>query len=112
MFSVAVFLWKFQGPARFLAAKLKFIFLKEKPWSCLSVKDKKDCGKVGIAVIEYYIDGSAKESTIGAGIVKINEYGFIEKHHFTIEHVNPTSQIAEGYALQKAFEMIRGKRYT
>lgn len=62
---------------------------------------------MGIAVIEYYIDGSAKENTIGAGIVKINEYGFIEKHHFTIEHTNPASQIAEGYALEKSLEMIR-----
>lgn len=62
---------------------------------------------MGIVVIEYYIDGSAKGNTIGAGIVKINEYGFIEKRHFTTEHINPTSQIAEGYALERALEMIR-----
>lgn len=59
-----------------------------------------------LGVIEYYIDGSAKEKTIGAGIVKINEYGFIEKRHFTIEHTNPSSQIAEGYSFEKALEMI------
>lgn len=62
---------------------------------------------MGIAVIEYYIDGSAKENTVGAGIVKINEFGFIEKRHFTIEHMDPTSQIAEGYAFEKAMEMTR-----
>lgn len=59
-----------------------------------------------LAVIEYYIDGSAKQNTIGAGIVKINEYGFLDKRHFTIEHTNPSSQIAEGYSFEKALEMI------
>lgn len=62
--------------------------------------------KVGIAMIEYYIDGSAKDKTIGAGIVKINEFGFIEKRHFTAEHTNPSPQIAEGFAFEKAMEMI------
>lgn len=58
------------------------------------------------AVIEYFIDGSAKGNMVGAGIVKINEFGFIEKRHFTIEHVNPSSQIAEGYAFEMALDMI------
>ena len=59
-----------------------------------------------LAVIEYYIDGSTKENTVGAGIVKINEFGFIEKRHFTIEHTDPSSQTAEGYAFEKALELI------
>lgn len=45
---------------------------------------------------------------IGAGIVKVNEFGFIEKHHFNVEHNNPSSSIAEGYALEKTLEIIRG----
>jgi ribonuclease HI len=58
-------------------------------------------------LIEYYIDGSTKNQTIGVGLVKVNEYGFIEKHHFTAEHVNPTSNIAEAFSLEKAFELIK-----
>ena len=33
-----------------------------------------------MSVIEYYIDGSTKENTIGAGIVKVNEF-FKQKIH-------------------------------
>jgi hypothetical protein len=58
-------------------------------------------------MIQYYIDGSAKEPMIGAGIVKVNEFGFIEKYHFNIEHINPSSNLAEGYSLEKTMEMIR-----
>ena len=36
-------------------------------------------------MIEYYIDGSTKDHMIGVGIVKVNEFGFIEKHHFNVE---------------------------
>ncbi|WP_282019927.1 hypothetical protein [Planomicrobium okeanokoites] len=57
-------------------------------------------------MIEYYLDGSAKGNMVGAGVVKINEYGFIEKSHFTSEHVNPSSQTAEGFALEKALGLI------
>lgn len=57
-------------------------------------------------MIEYYIDGSTKNHSIGVGIVKVNEYGFIEKYHFTAKHVNPTSNIAEAFSLEKAFELI------
>ncbi|MET3699895.1 hypothetical protein SAMN05877753_11415 [Bacillus oleivorans] len=58
-------------------------------------------------MIEYYIDGSTKDKMVGAGVVKVNEFGFIEKHHFKAEHINPTSNLAEGYALEKTFEMIK-----
>lgn len=58
-------------------------------------------------MIEYYIDGSTKENMIGVGIVKVNEFGFIEKHHFKVEHLNPNSHFAEGYALEKTLEMIK-----
>ncbi|WP_318502871.1 hypothetical protein [Bacillus sp. T3] len=58
-------------------------------------------------MIEYYIDGSTKDQMIGVGIVKVNEYGFIEKYHFNVEHINPSSNIAEGYSLEKTFEMIK-----
>lgn len=58
-------------------------------------------------MIEYYIDGSMKDQMIGAGIVKVNEFGFIEKHHFNVEHINPTSTMAEGYSLEKTLEMIK-----
>lgn len=58
-------------------------------------------------MIEYYIDGSTKENMIGVGIVKVNEFGFVEKHHFNIEHINPSSMIAEGYSLEKTFELIQ-----
>jgi hypothetical protein len=58
-------------------------------------------------MIEYYMDGSTKDCTIGVGIVKVNEFGFIEKHHFKVEHLNPNSHFAEGYALEKALEMIK-----
>jgi hypothetical protein len=58
-------------------------------------------------MIAYYIDGSTKDHVIGAGIVKVNEFGFIEKYHFKTEHINPTSQVAEGYSLEKTFEMIK-----
>jgi ribonuclease HI len=58
-------------------------------------------------MIEYYMDGSTKEHMIGVGIVKVNEFGFIEKHHFKVEHLNPNSHFAEGYALEKALEMIK-----
>jgi hypothetical protein len=57
-------------------------------------------------MIEYYIDGSTKENMIGVGIVRVNEFGFIEKHHFKVEHINSNSTIAEGYSLEKTFEMI------
>jgi hypothetical protein len=53
------------------------------------------------------MDGSTKEHMIGVGIVKVNEFGFIEKHHFKIEHLNPNSHFAEGYAFEKALEMIK-----
>lgn len=46
-------------------------------------------------MIEYYIDGSTKENMIGVGIVKVNEFGFIEKRHFNVEHIKPSSNIAE-----------------
>jgi hypothetical protein len=59
-------------------------------------------------MIEYYIDDSTKDNMIGAGIVKVNEFGFLEKYHFNVEHVNPSSTIAEGYSLEKTFEMIKG----
>lgn len=58
-------------------------------------------------MIEYYIDGSTKNNIIGAGIVKINEFGFIEKHHFNVEHINPTATIAEGFSLESTFKMIK-----
>ncbi|NMD72303.1 hypothetical protein HHO41_18705 [Bacillus sp. DNRA2] len=58
-------------------------------------------------MIEYYIDGSMKGQRIGVGIVKVNEYGFIEKYHYDVEHINPTSNIAEAYSLEKALEMIK-----
>jgi hypothetical protein len=58
-------------------------------------------------MIEYFMDGSTKEHMIGVGIVKVNEFGFIEKHHFKVEHLNPNSNFAEGYALEKALEMIK-----
>lgn len=58
-------------------------------------------------MIEYYIDGSTKEHTIGVGIVRVNEFGFIEKHHFKNEHINPTSNIAEGFALEKTFDLLK-----
>lgn len=58
-------------------------------------------------MIEYYIDGSAKDRTIGAGIVRINEFGFMDKRHIAAEHTNPTPQIAEGFAFEKALEMIK-----
>jgi hypothetical protein len=58
-------------------------------------------------LIQYYIDGSTKNNTIGVGIVKVNEYGFIEKHHYNVEHINPTSSIAEGYSLEKTFDLIK-----
>ncbi|MBM6618511.1 hypothetical protein [Bacillus suaedaesalsae] len=58
-------------------------------------------------MIEYFIDGSAKENIIGVGIVKVNEFGFVEKFHYSIENIKPTSNIAEGFALQKAFELIQ-----
>jgi hypothetical protein len=58
-------------------------------------------------MIEYYIDGSTKDHMIGVGIVKVTEFGFIEKHHFNIEHINPSSNIAEGYSLEKTFELIK-----
>jgi hypothetical protein len=58
-------------------------------------------------MIEYYIDGSAKDHIIGAGIVKVNEFGFIVKHHFSIEHISPSSMIAEGYSLEKVLDMIQ-----
>jgi ribonuclease HI len=58
-------------------------------------------------LIEYYIDGSTKENMIGAGIVKVNEFGFLEKYHYNVEHINPSSTIAEGYSLEKSFEMIK-----
>lgn len=57
-------------------------------------------------MIEYYIDGSTKEQMIGVGIVKVNEFGFIEKHHYNVEHINPSSNLAEGYSLEKTFELI------
>jgi hypothetical protein len=44
---------------------------------------------------------------IGVGIVKVTEFGFIEKHHFNVEHINPSSTIGEGYSLEKTFEMIK-----
>lgn len=62
-------------------------------------------------MIQYYIDGSTKENMIGVGIVRVNEFGFIEKHHFNIEHINPSSQLAEGYSLEKTFEMIKEKDF-
>ncbi len=58
-------------------------------------------------MISYYIDGSTKDNLIGAGIVKVNEFGFIQKYHFNAEHINPTSQIAEGFSLEKTFELIQ-----
>lgn len=58
-------------------------------------------------MIEYYIDGSTKDNTIGAGIVKVNEFGFVEKYHFNIEHINPSSLLAEGYAFEKTLEMVK-----
>lgn len=58
-------------------------------------------------MIEYYIDGSTKDLMIGAGIVKVNEFGFIEKYHYKVEHVNPTSNLAEGYALERTLHMIK-----
>lgn len=58
-------------------------------------------------MIEYFIDGSTKDNVIGAGIVKVNEFGFIEKHHFSVEHINPSSNIAEGYSLEKTLQMIK-----
>ncbi|WP_147535468.1 hypothetical protein [Bacillus marasmi] len=58
-------------------------------------------------MIEYYIDGSTKDQMIGVGIVKVNEFGFIEKYHFKVEHVNPTSNLAEGYALERTLHMIK-----
>lgn len=58
-------------------------------------------------MIEYYIDGSTKDTMIGVGVVKVNQFGFIEKHHFNAEHINPTSTIAEGYSLEKALQMIK-----
>jgi ribonuclease HI len=57
-------------------------------------------------LIEYYIDGSTKDNVIGVGIVKVNGFGFIEKHHFNVEHIKPSSNIAEGYSLEKALELI------
>lgn len=62
-------------------------------------------------MIEYYIDGSAKDRTIGAGIVRINEFGFMDKRHIAAEHTNPTPQIAEGFAFEKALEMIKDTIY-
>jgi ribonuclease HI len=58
-------------------------------------------------MVEYYIDGSTKNNVIGVGIVKIDEFGFIEKHHFTVEHINPTSNIAEGFSLERALRIIQ-----
>lgn len=60
-------------------------------------------------MIEYYIDGSMKDNIVGAGFVKINEFGFIEKHHFNLGHINPSSNIAECYCLEKTFEMLKEK---
>ncbi|WP_064093326.1 ribonuclease H family protein [Rossellomorea aquimaris] len=60
-------------------------------------------------MIEYFIDGSTKNNMIGAGVVKVNEFGFIEKYHFNVEHQKPSSHIAEGYSLEKALEMILEK---
>lgn len=58
-------------------------------------------------MIEYYIDGSTKENMIGVGIVKVNEFGFIEKHHYNVEHISATSTIGEGYSLEKTLELIK-----
>ena len=63
-------------------------------------------------MIEYYIDGSTKDHMIGVGIVKVNEFGFIEKHHFNVEHINPSSNLAEGYALEKTFELIKESEHS
>lgn len=63
--------------------------------------------KVVWGMIEYYIDGSAKDNRIGVGIVKVNEFGFIEKHHFNVEHINASSNLAEGFSLKKALELIK-----
>jgi ribonuclease HI len=60
-----------------------------------------------LAMIEYYIDGSKKDNVVGAGIVKVDQFGFIEKHHYYAEHTNASSTVAEGYSLEKTFELIK-----
>ena len=39
--------------------------------------------------MKFIIDGSQKGMVIGAGIVKVNSFGFIQNFSFTNYHINP-----------------------
>ncbi len=56
--------------------------------------------------MQFILDGSQKGMVIGAGIVKVNSFGFIQNFSFTNYHINPNSCIAEIFAFEKALDLI------
>lgn len=57
----------------------------------------------------YYIDGSSKGLGIGAGIVEVNQFNFMNTHEEHCMHPMASALIAEMFALEKTLELaIKG----
>lgn len=57
--------------------------------------------------MKFFCDGSAKGMAIGAGIVRVDEHGFMKTYSFDTLHAHASASIAELFALEQALLLVR-----